>query len=135
MTSLESFKIGFLARCAAEGLTPEQILKRAEAMEDRVTKLAGVLSTVAGKAMDAGQGIAGGAVGYGVPLALVAPWLVGGIAGFGASKATDIDDTDVDAIKDREVIDEYGRQTARLKRQLAVRGYQADRKRTGRMFV
>jgi hypothetical protein len=47
--------------------------------------------------------------------ALAGPAVLGGAAGYGMSRLTDIDDTDVDEIKKREIIDEYYRQIELLK--------------------
>ena len=132
LSARDAFKVGFLARCAADGLSSAQITERVKLAFD----LPGLstLNTVIGKTMDAGQGLGNFAVGWGAPAAALAPVAVGGMAGYGLAKATDIDDTDVADIKDQEVLNEYRRQTQHLLRQRAARDYAAQRKRTGRMF-
>lgn len=124
LTPAEAFKVGFLARCVEDRLTPEQIKTSAEKAAALMTKgasITGLLSTALGKTMDLGSSVAKGALGYGLPAALAAPPILGGIAGYGLARATDIDDTDVSEIKDREVIDELRRQTEKLKRNQASR--------------
>jgi hypothetical protein len=128
LSAREAFKVGFLARCAAEGLSAPETARR---VKDAADKLAGVLDA----AGTLGKGLLEAGTGYGVPLALVAPPAVGGVAGWAAARMTDVDDTDVAEVKDREVLDEYRRQTERLRRQRAVRDYQRARTRTGRVFV
>jgi outer membrane lipoprotein SlyB len=73
-------------------------------------------------------------IGYGVPLAAAAPWVAGGAAGYGLARATDISDTDVGEIKDRELMSEYRRQTDQLLRQRAVRDYARAVRQSGRVF-
>ena len=118
LTPREAFKVGFLARCAEEGLSADQIADRVKFALD---KFAGLLDTVTGSASNLGSA----ALSTGLPLALLAPVALGGIAGYGLSRATDIDDTDVDEIKNQELLDTYAQQTAKLKRQKAVRDYKA----------
>lgn len=114
LTPREAFKVGFLARCAEEGLSPDQIAARVKFAAD---KFAGL--------MDAAAGLGKSVVGTGLPLALLAPVALGGMAGYGLSRATDIDDTDVAEIKNQELLDSYAQETARLKRQKAVRDFKA----------
>lgn len=127
MTNKEAFIASFLDRCVRDGATPAQI-------EGRIKLAAGLLGTVAGKALDVGKGIGEAAINWGLPIAGLAPPILGGAAGYGLARATDIDDTDVDDIKDREVLDEYKRQTRHLLRQRAVKDYQQARQQSGRMF-
>lgn len=124
LTPAEAFKVGFLARCVEDRLTPEQIKTSAEKAAALMTKgasITGLLSAALGKTMELGGGAAKTMFSYGVPAALAAPPIIGGIAGYGLARATDIDDTDVSEIKDREVIDELRRQTEKLQRQQANR--------------
>lgn len=132
----DAFKVGFLARCVTDGLSTPQIVKQAERAATLLEKqAAGVLGTALGKVMDTGSSVLGGLAGYGIPVAAVAPWVAGGLGGYGLAKATDIDDTDVQDIKDHEVLAEYRRQAARLRRQRAVRDYYKARQQTGRVFL
>lgn len=117
LTPREAFKVGFLARCAEEGLSPAQIQDRVKLARD---KFAGVLDSL-GHA-------AGSVFSTGAPLALIAPPALGAIAGYGLSRATDIDDTDVDEIKNNELLDTYANETAKLRRQKAVRDFKSQAK-------
>lgn len=135
LTAQQAFKAGFLSRCIADRLQPEQIKVAAEKATALLEKNALFgLDGLVDKGWDAAKGLTGAAIGYGVPALALAPPIAGGLAGYGLAKATDIDSTDVDDIKDREVLDEYRRQTARTKRQTAARAYDQLRRRTGRMF-
>lgn len=140
MTDEQAFKVGFLARCAHDRLGPVQTQASVRAAHRLLEKYA-LLDKVwdlgkglVGHGLDAGKSIAEHTLGYGVPLALAAPPVLGGLAGYGLARATDIDDTDVDDVRDREVSDEYRRQTAALLRRRAVRDYTQARRRTGRVF-
>jgi hypothetical protein len=129
----EAFKAGFLARCLDDGLTADQIAGRAEKAAAALEKV-GSLGQLAGQAVSLAGKAVGGLAGYGVPLAIAGPPVLGGVAGYGLARATDIDPSDVDDVKDREVVDEYRRQADRLRRQTAARDYRRARARTGRMF-
>lgn len=131
LTPREAFKVGFLARCVEDGLSPSQIGERVKQASEKLA----FLSELAGKAMDVGAGAVGGLYNYGLPMALAAPPILGGMAGYGLARATDIDDTDVADIKDQEVLDEYRRQTQRLGREREVKDYQRQKKKTGRIFL
>ena len=122
LTPQEAFKVGFLARCVQDGLSPDQMLDRVKQASDMLEKhafLGGLLGGAAGAVGGAAKTMAG----YGLPLALAAPPILGGLGGYALAKATDVDDTDVDAIKNRELVDELNRQTSQLKRQKTVRDY------------
>lgn len=134
LSDREAFKVGFLQRCVRDGLTPDQMLDRVKAAGDMLEKRAfvgGLLSGAAGAATGASKTLAG----YGIPLALAAPPIIGGLGGYALAKATDVDDTDATAIKNQELVEEYRRQADRLKRQKAVRDYTKEVKHTGRVFM
>lgn len=118
----DAFKVGFLARCAEEGLSGDQIAGRVKAAGDKFASLLSGLGSAAGSALSTG-----------IPLALAAPIVLGGAAGYGLSRATDIDDTDVAEIKGNELLDTYAAETAKLRRQRAVREFRAAQK-TPRQF-
>jgi hypothetical protein len=122
LTERQAFKVGFIGRCLEAGLTVEQMHDR---VKEAAVKLAGV-SELLGDA-------AGGAVRWGVPLALAAPPILGGLAGYGAAQLSDIDDTDVNEIKQRETINEYEQQRERLERERQARMLRT-RRPTGRNF-
>jgi len=138
LSGSEAFKVGFLQQCAAEGLNPEQILlrvKHANAVFDKYASFSGIVSGTVGAATNTAGGLLKTLGSYGVPLALAAPPVLGGLAGYGLGKMTDLDDTDVDDIKNRELVEEYNRQADRLKRQKTVRDYTKEVQRTGRIFM
>lgn len=131
LNNREAFKVGFLSRCVEEGLSPEQMHQRVKLALD---KLAG-LTDLPGKALDLAKPVLGAAANIGIPALLAAPPIAGGLAGFGLAKMTDIDDTDVNEIKRRELISELQRQTAHVNRVKMVRDYQRKRQQTGRVFL
>jgi hypothetical protein len=134
LTAQQAFKFGFLARCAADGLTPAQTVKAAQAAREVLEKRA-FLGSLVDKGLDLAKGVGGGAVSYGVPLALAAPPVLGGLAGYGLARATDIDDTEIADIKDRELIDEYTRQADRLRQQASRRARQQPSRPAGRPLM
>lgn len=134
LTPKDAFKVGFLARCVSDGLTPDQMLVSVKLASDMFEKKA-FLGSLIGGGVDAAKGAAGALAHYGTLGAIAAPPILGGLGGYALAKATDIDDTDVDAIKNRELVEEYKRQAEKLKRQKDVRTYRQDVKRTGRVFM
>lgn len=120
----DAFKAGFLARCARDGLCREdQLLGRLAALSGVLEKRASWLDA----AFKVGL-LTGGA-------ALLAPLVAGGVGGYYAARAVDVDDADVDDIKKQELLQEYRRQTERLLRTRAVRDYVQDVRQTGRVFL
>lgn len=109
----DAFKVGFLHRCAEAGLSRDEIRDTVKTAQD---KLASLLGGVAGP-------LASAATSIGAPMALLAPPLLGGAAGYALSRATDIDDTDVKDVQDRELLDTYKTESDRLRRQKAVRDF------------
>lgn len=120
LTAMEAFKVGFLARCVEDRLSPAQIQVSAEKAAALMTKSASITGLLS-SALAAGGGAAKTMLGYGLPIALAAPPIAGGVLGYGLARSTDIDDTDIGEIKDREVIDELRRQTETLNRNRASR--------------
>lgn len=133
LSSREAFKVGFLARCAVLGLSHEETMAAVKQASEKNALLG--LEAIPGKFLDMARSLGSTALGWGIPLALAAPPMVGGLAGYGLAKATDISDKDVEDVKNQEVMDEYKKQTARLRRQRAIRDYYAARKQTGRIFL
>jgi hypothetical protein len=121
----DAFKVNFLARCVEAGMGPADIelaVKRAS--------FAGAAAGSAGRLLGGALRIGGNlATGVGLPLALAAPPVIGGLGGYALARATDVDDTDLDEVKDREVMDEYRRQLDALARQRAARDYRQQRGR------
>jgi len=131
MQARDAFKVGFLSRCVEDGLSLEEAHERVKVAMD---KLAG-LTDLPGKIVDLAKPVLSTGLAYGIPAAIAAPPILGGLAGYGASKLTDVDDTDVDEIKKQEVIDEYKRQIAKLDRDKRIRAFRDRRQQTGRVFM
>jgi hypothetical protein len=147
LTAKEAFKVGALARMVEEGLTPDQMLARVKTAHTKLALTFGeglALTKALGGAGGTAAGVTGKALGglwtagkLGLGVGLAAPPILGGLAGYGLARATDISDTDVDELKDRELLSEYQRQTEHLRRQRALRDhYQQQRagQRPGRNF-
>jgi hypothetical protein len=128
----QAFKVAALARMVEDGLSPEAMLDTVKSGREKIAGLLGYTVSAAG---NIGKSAIGAAAGWGVPMALAAPPVAGGLAGFALAKGTDIDDTDIDDIKDRELIDEYQRRSHQLWRNKAVRNYDSQKKKTGRIFL
>lgn len=131
LTAREAFKVGYLKRCAVDGLSPEQTSQSVKTAAEKLSFLGGLMD----KGWDLAKGVGGAAVGYGLPLALAAPPIAGGLAGYGLAKATDWDDTDIADVQDGEILDELRRQTQDLQRRRQVMDYQKATQRTGRVFL
>lgn len=82
-------------------------------------KRAGI-ADIAGKAFDTATSAVGKLSGPALAAAAIAPPALGAAAGFGLGHLTDIDDTDVNEVRQRELIDTYKRlaEQARIKRQI-----------------
>ena len=137
LTQREAFKFAFMARCIEEGITdPAEMQKVAAAT---IYKLQGTqkqaIIDIPGKVIDTAKDWGGKLLSLGIPLALAAPPILGAGAGYAMSRATDIDDHDVEEVKRQELIDELRRQSAKAKRNQAARTYSQQRKQTGRIFM
>src|SRR6056297_3719453 len=127
MQARDAFKIGFLARCVEEGLSPEATHDLAKSAADCFDKYASGFKDI----VDAAKGIA-----YPTAmLAAAAPIALGGGAAYFKNKATDTDATDIEEIKQKELLDTYNRMAEQLERQKQLRKYKAERKRTGQVFL
>ena len=89
-----------------------------------VTELIKTLGGLAKKVVDIG---AAGAV--------LAPPVIGGAAGYGISKLTDVDEEDVEDVKKQELIDEYKRQADKLRQSKALRSYRDSRTSRGGVYL
>lgn len=112
MDARQAFKIGFLRKCADAGLSIEET-KEAVKQAKELVKAADIRDLIM-KPYQAGIDILTDAgktgVNFGLGAAALAPIVAGGGIGYGLSRLTDVDDTDVKAIKQQELIDEYHRQ-------------------------
>lgn len=95
-------------------MTAEETLAAVKTAADKV---AGLLDLP----VEGAKGLLHFGTGTLLPAALLAPPILGGIGGYGLAKATDIGDDDVNAIKDREVVNAYKTEAEKLRRQRATR--------------
>lgn len=122
-----AFKVGFLACCAEAGLSREEISHVVKTAQDKLASLLGGIGSVL-------QPVAHAATGIGAPLALLAPPVLGGAAGYALSRATDIDDTDVKEVQDHELLDAYKTETQKLRRQKHVRDFRKNQAKQYRPY-
>lgn len=111
MTASEAFKVGFMSRCIDSGLTS------AAQMLDALEKSA--LSFPGEKAL---TDLAGTGLSWAIPALVAGPPILGYAAGRIAGKATDIDETDEEDVKQQELIAEYRRQAAIIRNRARMRG-------------
>lgn len=121
MNDREAFKFGFIQQCIEVGLTtPQDMLS--------VVKQAGMgagplaLLYSGGEAL---KGLAGAVQEFGswaLPAALVAPPAIGyGLGRLAGRAGNSVSDTDVEGVKNQELIDEYRQQASRLRREGSLR--------------
>jgi len=120
---------GQLQKILTQLKRPPQREKQADipgygAVKDLVKGIAGLAKPVVQKGLD-----------LGTSAALFGPLALGGLAGYGVSKATDVDEEDVEDIKKQELIDEYKRQADRLRQSKALREYREHRKVSGGVYL
>ena len=108
LTPREAFRIGFVMRCADEGLTGEQVRERVEKAAALVEKRGGPLSALGGLA-----GHAGG-------LLLAAPLAAGVGGGYLAHKMVE-DSVDEDDVRQQELIAELKHWARRAREQRKMR--------------
>lgn len=139
----EAFKVGFLMRCAEEGLTMQethQRIKLALASNIMLVKEAipwylQPFTYAGGKAMDlatAGVKTIPSILSYGAAAGLVAPIAAGAGIGYGAAKFTTPDHAIIDEAKQDEVIGEYERLAEEARRRAKIKRIQ---QQTGRRIV
>jgi hypothetical protein len=130
MTDRQLFKCAFISRCIDHGLTtPAEIAEHADGLRKQADSpgLGTVLGiTGLGKLLggigSTGKEVATGAWDIAAPLAIAGPPIVGGAAGWALAKSMDSTDATAEEMKKRELIDEYRRQTGRLRRKNFVYG-------------
>lgn len=124
MTPEDAYKVGFLLRCADEGLTQDEILVRVrqargiskEALWPSVAAATGSgVANMGGRAMAAVPSLlqAGTVLGLGLPLA------GGAAAGYTLAKATNNNKNDVEEAKQDEIEGEYYRLAQEARRNAA----------------
>lgn len=128
LTSKEAFRLGFLTRCAEEGLTGTALQARIKSAAEGATEKRAnpgltipswllALPLVGGAARSAGNALydiaqTGGALAVGAPAA--AGLAAGGLGGYALAKFNEPNITD-DDVKAQEVADTYRRYAQRLK--------------------
>ena len=136
ITTRDAFKVGFLQQCAELGLSMTETEKLACDMAEMskqgdgpgvikslydstlgpgVKAVAEIPGKVIGGLTDAVGGLTRDGVNKAFYGALLAPPLIGAGAGYGASKFLDIDDDDVEAMRERELIETYLQDAKRLR--------------------
>jgi len=152
LSERDAFKVGFLSRCVEEGIAPEDIgayVEKAAAALDGVAapmelarKQAGLLSDVMkvpGALVDTVSRVAAPIIStignWGIPAAIVGPPAAGAAVGHLMSRMGDVSDEDVEAIRVKELINEYRLQSEKAERDTRVRKYRKKRNRTGRIFL
>lgn len=133
LTPQESFRLGFLLRCAEEGCTPAEIEQRVKlafivrglekhAVANPVDTGIGLAKTWASLPLHiAGLGIAGSG-------------LLGAGIGYGAAKLQD-EDVDPEEAKRQELIAAYKMQADRARRRAQQRGYRRPAPAEPRLFT
>jgi len=136
LTSKQAFKVGFLYRCAEEGLSKEATEKRVAVSYEKQAQVGAIV------------GGASGAAGYAARLLTLAPLLGIGAAGLGGhlvgsglgklqaeatsgSLPSDSVPEEVKRLRHAEILEEYARQTREAKRRAAA----AKRKRKRELNV
>lgn len=108
MTNEEAYKIGFLLRCAEEGLQPDQINQRIKQAALQKTAQGKLLSWLGGGANKVLGGLLGAIMSTGKYGLIAGPPLAGAAGGYMLAKGRD-DDFDPEEAKKRELIEEYHR--------------------------
>lgn len=109
MTSDEAFRLGFFAKCAEAGMTPDQVGAHVKsAFNPAVLSALGLGTTVAG--------LSGYPLGALAGLAAVTPPIAGYMGGKAIAEATDTAETP-DDIQKRELIAEYRRLANRVRQE------------------
>lgn len=121
-----AFKVGFLRKCAELGLTRTETLAAVKLARAQLATAAAnaqvkeALTELVSRPLEAAYDVGGHLLkslgNLGLATAIAGPPVLGAGLGYGLSRATDISDEDVDAVKKRELIDEYLRQAQRLRR-------------------
>ena len=121
LTPRESFKVGFLRRCANEGLTIEETHDRVKQANDTI-KSAGIqdfLTRPYNTAWDivggVGQEVGTTAKNVALLAALGIPLAGGYGLGRGAAAITDVGEENIEAVKKKELIREYKLQAAKVR--------------------
>lgn len=137
LSAREAFKVGFLARCAEEGCSAEEMHTRVAQAREKVGAFFWNMNPIdaAGRTAGAVGKLIGDLGRAGGTAAVVAPFGVGALGGYGAAKLTDVDETDADELKKRELIAEYKRLADRARRHREAKAYRDQRVSSRRMLI
>lgn len=130
MTNKEAFLLGFLAKCAEEGLTPEEVEQRAmhkvammkvailgAAMNAATSAVKGVAGTgkdIVGAGLSTAKDVAGGVANVALPLLVAGPPIAGAGVGYAMSQLED-DNFEVDDAKKDEELAEWNNAIQQLR--------------------
>ncbi len=119
----QAFKLAFLKSLVDSGLTLDEVKSRVKEAADKTAALTDFVTRPYNAAWDGLAHMGTFAKNMGLLGAIVAPPALGGLAGYGAAKLTDLDDMDADEAKQRELIELYNRHAvqARLNRASKLR--------------
>jgi hypothetical protein len=124
MTPSQAFKTGFVARCIEENLSLEQIASRVKVAADIFFEKEGdFLGNLS-------LGTAGLAA-----MALAAPPVAGGAGGWLAAKLHDSNSLNAEELENREVAEEYKKQTDRLRMITALRKRKYEQPTPSRLYL
>ncbi len=125
MNTKEAYKIGFMLKCAELGLDPEKAATDFILIKSGAGGLLSLLGGGLGKLFGTGKEVAGGIInkglGWGIPLALLAPPAAGVVGGYALHNVMN-PEIDYSQIQKEEEVEEYERAISRLKKNLRRRG-------------
>jgi hypothetical protein len=120
-SSRRAFKIAFMQKCAEAGMTPAETLDVAKKAITALEKQSFDMSSVTGP-ISTGISVAGGLLrpvgNLGLAAAILGPPALGLGAGYGLAQMTDMDDTDVEIMRKKRLIEEYRQQAQRLRERI-----------------
>jgi len=117
-TARREFKLAFLQKCAEDGRTPAETLGIAKLAVANLEKRAFGLDSVTGplsSALQLGTEVVKPIGSLGLMAAIMGPPALGLAGGVGLAKLQDVDDTDVEGLRKRRLIEEYRLQAQRLR--------------------
>lgn len=123
MTLDDSFKVGYLAWCADQGMDEEQTRAHIKKAMSKEAFFGPALGRVVGAPIDFAKALMPYAIPLGIGAGIGVPVAAGLTGGYLAAKATQ-DDTSVDEAKTDEELSEYRRLTDQALRQTAAKRLQ-----------
>jgi hypothetical protein len=127
LTPRQRFKVAFLTSCLEAGMSPTQTLGAARALTAAIE--------LEKSALGPGEALGNVALGT-LGLAAVAPPVIGYAGGYLAGKVGDeAVDTDVKTMQKQDLLSAYQRLRLVAEQNRRVKDYEAQRRRTGRVFA